>query len=117
MTINGPAPMLLAFFMNAAIDQQCEKWVEANGQWSIVNDIFKKVYDNSKRPGYFNSSESSQVSPSGGDLEGALPPGNNGLGLRLLGLSGSDVLPKDVYEKIKTDALSQVRGTVQADIL
>ncbi len=27
MTINGPAPMLLGFFMNAAIDQQCEKYI------------------------------------------------------------------------------------------
>src|SRR6202008_4548177 len=52
-----------------------------------------------------------------GELKGALPAGNNGLGLRLLGLSGADVLPKDVYEKIKAEALSQVRGTVQADIL
>ena len=46
-----------------------------------------------------------------------LPAGNNGLGLRLLGLSGEDVLPKDVYEKIKAQALQNVRGTVQADIL
>jgi methylmalonyl-CoA mutase len=33
MTINGPAPILLAFFMNAAIDQLCEKWIEENGRW------------------------------------------------------------------------------------
>jgi methylmalonyl-CoA mutase len=50
-------------------------------------------------------------------MAGALPTGNNGLGLRLLGLSGEDVLPKDVYEKLKAKALSTVRGTVQADIL
>ncbi|HLG41314.1 MAG TPA: methylmalonyl-CoA mutase family protein, partial [Chitinophagaceae bacterium] len=120
MTINGPAPMLLAFFMNAAIDQQCEKWIEVNGQWSMVNKKFAELYGNVIRPTYFNSSGSSKASQptGGGGLEGAsLPAGNNGLGLRLLGLSGSDVLPKDVYEKIKADALSQVRGTVQADIL
>jgi methylmalonyl-CoA mutase len=120
MTINGPAPMLLAFFMNAAIDQQCEKWIEGNGQWSIVNETFTKKYGTSNRPGYLNFLESSKISPptGGGDLEGAsLPLGNNGLGLRLLGLSGADVLPKEVYEKIKAEALSQVRGTVQADIL
>jgi isobutyryl-CoA mutase len=27
MTINGPAPMILAFFMNAAIDQACETYI------------------------------------------------------------------------------------------
>ncbi|HEY6502590.1 MAG TPA: methylmalonyl-CoA mutase family protein, partial [Chitinophagaceae bacterium] len=59
MTINGPAPMLLAFFMNAAIDQQCEKWIEVNGQWSMVNEAFKKLHGSSKRPVYFNASESS----------------------------------------------------------
>lgn len=46
-----------------------------------------------------------------------MPKGNDGLRLRLLGLSGADVLPADVYEKIKANALMQVRGTVQADIL
>ncbi|HMK25816.1 MAG TPA: methylmalonyl-CoA mutase family protein, partial [Chitinophagaceae bacterium] len=116
MTINGPAPMLLAFFMNAAIDQQCEKWIEVNGQWSMVNDVLKKKYTDGKRPVYYNPSESSKTPPSEG-LGEALPAGNDGLGLRLLGLSGADVLPEDVYEKIKANALSQVRGTVQADIL
>src|SRR5665213_237589 len=48
---------------------------------------------------------------------GHLPKGNDGLGLRLLGLSGEDVLDKNIYEEIKTKALSLVRGTVQADIL
>ncbi|MFY7861873.1 MAG: methylmalonyl-CoA mutase family protein, partial [Chitinophagales bacterium] len=36
MTINGPAPMLAAFFMNAATDQQCEKYIKANGLESEV---------------------------------------------------------------------------------
>ena len=31
MTINGPAPMLLGYFMNAAIDQNCEKYIIENG--------------------------------------------------------------------------------------
>ena len=30
MTINGPAPMILAYFMNAAIDQECEKYIKDN---------------------------------------------------------------------------------------
>ncbi|HMU47785.1 MAG TPA: methylmalonyl-CoA mutase family protein [Chitinophagaceae bacterium] len=106
MTINGPAPMLLAFFMNAAIDQQCEKWIQENGQWPMVNDVFKKKYESAAKPTYNNPS-----------FPGQLPEGNNGLGLKLLGLSGDQVLPADVYEQCKQAALQQVRGTVQADIL
>ncbi len=106
MTINGPAPILLAFFMNAAIDQLCEKWIEENGQQLLLEDAFKKKYAHFIRPYYYNPSAPER-----------LPAGNNGLGLKLLGLSGDEVLPTDVYEKIKAEALSQVRGTVQADIL
>ncbi|MDB5206615.1 MAG: methylmalonyl-CoA mutase [Flavisolibacter sp.] len=106
MTINGPAPMLLAFFMNAAIDQQCEKWIAANGDWSIVNEAFKKKYGHLPQPSYYNPSSPER-----------LPVGNDGLGLKLLGLSGDEVLPADVYQQLKAQALTQVRGTVQADIL
>jgi methylmalonyl-CoA mutase len=106
MTINGPAPMLLAFFMNAAIDQQCEKHIEANNQWAMVNEAFQKKYGHLPKPTYYNPSAPER-----------LPNGNDGLGLKLLGLSGDEVLPKEVYEKLKAEALSQVRGTVQADIL
>lgn len=103
MTINGPAPMLLAFFMNAAIDQQCERYIREN---KLEKDVEKKLqvkYEDRglKRPKY----------------QGELPQGNDGLGLLLLGITGDEVLPKDVYEKIKAETLSQVRGTVQADIL
>nr|MBP6625096.1 methylmalonyl-CoA mutase [Chitinophagaceae bacterium] len=48
---------------------------------------------------------------------GVLPEGNNGLGLMLLGVTGEQVLPAEVYQQIKADTLKQVRGTVQADIL
>lgn len=106
MTINGPAPMLLAFFMNAAIDQECEKWIESNNSWEVVNQAFEKKYKHFSKPVYFNPASPER-----------LPEGNTGLGLRLLGLSGEEVLPKDVYEDLKAKALSQVRGTVQADIL
>ncbi|MFN2456972.1 MAG: methylmalonyl-CoA mutase family protein [Chitinophagaceae bacterium] len=116
MTINGPAPMILAFFMNAAIDQQCEKYILENGLKDEVNAIIEAKYNIDELPKY-TGIDGKQVSPVGGDLEGALPNGNSGLGLRLLGLSGSDVLPAEIYEKIKAKALSQVRGTVQADIL
>jgi methylmalonyl-CoA mutase len=103
MTINGPAPMLLGFFMNAAIDQQCEKYIKENGLEKEVdakiNDIYKAKGAN--RPSY----------------QGDLPQGNDGLGLMLLGVTGDQVLPNEVYEKIKAYAIASVRGTVQADIL
>ncbi|MEN8857306.1 MAG: methylmalonyl-CoA mutase family protein [Flavobacteriaceae bacterium] len=103
MTINGPAPMLLGFFMNAAIDQNCEKYIKEHKLEKAVETKFKEIYDSKglDRPTY----------------QGELPEGNNGLGLMLLGLTGDLVLPADVYAKIKTETLSQVRGTVQADIL
>ena len=101
MTINGPAPIILAFFLNAAIDQQCEIYIKENSLEKAVNKKIKSLYKNKKRPKYF----------------GKLPPGNNGLGLMLLGLTGQDVIDKKVYEKIKKQTLNKVRGTVQADIL
>ncbi|HET7896956.1 MAG TPA: methylmalonyl-CoA mutase family protein, partial [Flavisolibacter sp.] len=115
MTIHGPAPMLLAFFMNAAIDQQCEKYIIQHGLMQEVNEIIESKYDLEHLPTYMG--RNGKVVPRDGELIGSLPPGNSGLGLRLLGISGDEVLPKDVYEKIKAETLSQVRGTVQADIL
>jgi len=103
MTINGPAPMVLAFFMNAAIDQRCEKHILEHGLQADVEAAFKAKYDDRglARPSY----------------QGELPEGNDGLGLMLLGLSGDDVLPADTYDALKAEAMSAVRGTVQADIL
>ncbi len=103
MTINGPAPMLLSFFMNAAIDQNCEKYIEENNLWDIVEEKLKAKFDDKglKRPTY----------------SGELPPSNNGLGLKLLGITGDEVLDEEVYEKIKAETIATVRGTVQADIL
>ena len=103
MTINGPAPMLLGFFMNAAIDQQCELYIIENNLEAEVQHKIDKYYNDkgTSRPQY----------------QGSLPAGNNGLGLMLLGTTGDKVLPADVYNEIKVRTLSQVRGTVQADIL
>ena len=101
MTINGPAPMLLGFFMNAAIDQQCEIYIKENGLEKEVEAKITKIYKGKERPKY----------------NGELPEGNNGLGLMLLGVTGDQVLPEDVYESIKANTIAQVRGTVQADIL
>ena len=106
MTINGPAPIILAFFMNAAIDQQCEKKIIELGWQHKIDEAFAKKYPGLARPCYSNP-----LSPDG------LPDGHNGLGLALLGLSGEDVLTAEVYQQCKMDALQQVRGTVQADIL
>lgn len=106
MTINGPAPMLLAFFMNAAIDQQCEKWIVENKQEALVQQAFEKKYGHLKKPVYYDA-----------PAVDSLPNGHNGLGLMLLGLSGDEVLPHDIYQQLKAQALAQVRGTVQADIL
>ena len=116
MTINGPAPIILAFFMNAAIDQQCEKYILENNLKEEVNKIIEAKFNIQLLPKYIGT-DGKNVEPKEGELHGALPAGNDGLGLRLLGLSGEDVLPKAVYEQIKAKALSTVRGTVQADIL
>ena len=103
MTINGPAPMLLGYFMNAVIDQQCERYIHEHKLEHLVEAKFKELYDDRgiTRPHYV----------------GKLPKGNDGLGLTLLGLTGDQVLPPDVYSKIKAYAIANVRGTVQADIL
>jgi isobutyryl-CoA mutase len=103
MTINGPAPMLLGFFLNAAVDQGCEKWIRAQGKVEEVEQAITAIYARRgvPRPEY----------------QGSLPEGNDGLGLLLLGVSGDEVLPREVYEKIRAATLSAVRGTVQADIL
>lgn len=103
MTINGPAAIIASFFMNAAIDQQCELYIKANGLEAEVNKKIEEIYKvkGAQRPKY----------------NAPLPEGNDGLGLMLLGVTGDQVLPAEVYNKIKFDTLSQVRGTVQADIL
>ncbi len=116
MTINGPAPMLLAFFMNAAIDQMCEKYIIENNLKATVNKKIESLFDVNTLPKYYGV-DGKPVNPTLGNFDGVLPEGNDGLGLRLLGLSGKDVLPADIYETIKAKALSSVRGTVQADIL
>ena len=103
MTINGPAPMILAFFMNAAIDQNVEKYIEENNLWNKVDEKLKAKFDDKglKRPVY----------------NGNLPESNSGLGLKLLGLTGDEIVDAETYQKIKTETIATVRGTVQADIL
>jgi len=103
MTINGPAATICAFYMNTAIDQQCEKYIIENGLEHLVEAKKKELYDDKglPRPTY----------------NGTIPKGNNGLGLMMLGVTGDQILEPEVYQKIKAYALSSTRGTVQADIL
>ncbi len=101
MTINGPAPMMLAFFMNTAIDQQVEKHLRESGEWAAAEAKIEAYFETRERPRY----------------EGDLPEGNNGLGLGLLGVPGDMLVDAETYAQIKKDTLATVRGTVQADIL
>lgn len=101
MTINGPAPMILAFFMNTAIDQQVEIYLKENGEWPAAEKKIRHWFEGRQRPEYV----------------GELPAGNDGLGLALLGISGDQLVSPEVYAKICEQTLTQVRGTVQADIL
>ena len=101
MTINGPAPMILAFFMNTAIDQQVEKYLRESGGWEEARATIDAFFDGRPRPFY----------------DGELPEGNDGLGLGLLGIPGDKVVDAETYDRIRDETLRTVRGTVQADIL
>jgi methylmalonyl-CoA mutase len=95
MTINGPAPVVLAFFLNAAIDQQVERHLRERGELEALRASFREL------PEY----------------DGPLPEGHDGLGLGLLGIRGRDAVDAETYARIRADVLRRVRGTVQADIL
>ncbi len=101
MTINGPAPMILAFFMNTAIDQQVEKHLRENNQWDAAEKKIKELLADTPPPLY----------------TGDLPAGNGGLGLALLGVTGDQLVDAATYARIREQTLQVVRGTVQADIL
>ncbi len=112
MTINGPAPMILAFFMNAAIDQQCEIYIRKSG---LLEEVERKIQlIHTKQVTVNKHCSTTYFKPT---YNGDLPEGNDGLGLLLLGVTGDQVLDRDIYEKIKAETLQAVRGTVQADIL
>lgn len=119
MTINGPAAAMTAFFLNAAIDQQCELFIQQNGMEDEVRAKIAQIYaaKGQTQPRYNSAPELSHLERDQQEKDAALPEGNNGLGLLLLGITGDQVLPADSYQKIKAATLSKVRGTVQADIL
>jgi methylmalonyl-CoA mutase len=101
MTINGPAPIILAMFMNTAIDQNIEKYLKEDAaRWAAAEKKIAKMFPNG-RPQY----------------SGELPKGNEGLGLGLLGVTGDQLVDAQTYARIKEETLQNVRGTVQADIL
>ena len=101
MTINGPAPIILAMFMNTAIDQNVEKYLKEDpARWAAAEKKMAAMFPNG-RPQY----------------SGELPKGNEGLGLGLLGITGEQLVDADTYARIKEETLQNVRGTVQADIL
>ncbi|MDE2236022.1 MAG: methylmalonyl-CoA mutase family protein [Gammaproteobacteria bacterium] len=102
MTINGPAPMILAMFMNTAIDQQVELYLKEDPKrWAEAEKKIATIYKDKQRARY----------------HGELPPGSDGLGLGLLGVTGDQLVDAETYARIKARVLSTVRGTVQADIL
>jgi methylmalonyl-CoA mutase len=101
MTINGPAPMILAMFMNTAVDQRVERHLRGHGRWEEAERKIAQLYRDRARPLY----------------HGELPAGHDGSGLGLLGVTGDQLLDRDTYERIRAETLAQVRGTVQADIL
>jgi isobutyryl-CoA mutase len=101
MTINGPAPMILAMYMNTAVDQRVERHLRESGQWDAAERRIAALYGDRERPRY----------------RGELPPGHDGSGLGLLGVTGDLLVDRETYASIRAEALSLVRGTVQADIL
>ena len=121
MTINGPAPMILAFFMNAAIDQQVEIYLKENNLWpeaeKKINAWFDERLSNDRRANETSLNEKSSNKKSRPAYQGELPEGHNGLGLALLGITGDKLVDAETYSRIKKETLSAVRGTVQADIL
>jgi isobutyryl-CoA mutase len=101
MTINGPAPMILAMFLNTAIDQQVELHLRRTAQWDAAERRIAELYSGRERPRY----------------RGELPAGHDGFGLGLLGVTGDQLVDAGTYARIRAETLSLVRGTVQADIL
>ncbi len=131
MTINGPAPSILAMFMNTAVDQQVETFLKAEDRWDdAAAEISRQLGDD--RPRYVPYGEESggrnqetadqDPIPDSSSLTPRLPEGHDGTGLGLLGTSGQELvdwglMTQDEFDGIRQRALQSVRGTVQADIL
>jgi isobutyryl-CoA mutase len=101
LTINGPAPILLAQFFHAAIDREVERYLHGMGKWQVIEQKLQHHFKRQPRPQY----------------RGNLPPGHDGSGLALLGITGAKLVSPDQYQKIRSQVLHNIRGTLQADIL
>lgn len=99
MTINGPAPILLAMFFNTAIDQQIEKYLLQIGESHKLKKHNFLV--NLNLPHY----------------KRAIRVNEQLFGYGTIGTRGDQLVDKETYDKIKKDTLKKTRGTVQADIL
>jgi methylmalonyl-CoA mutase len=111
MTINGPAPMILAMFLNTAIDQRVERFLRGAGRWEAAQARVAALHAEAAARGH-----------SAPTYKGALPEGHDGIGLALLGIPSErliapGVLTQEEHARVRAEALSLVRGTVQADIL
>src|SRR3546814_20833917 len=74
--------MILAMFMNTAVDQQVEKYPKEDPQrWAEAEKKIAKFFEGRQRPQY----------------HGDLPPTNDGLGLGLLGITGDQLVDADTY--------------------
>jgi methylmalonyl-CoA mutase len=104
MTINGPAPVLLAFYLNVAIDQQVEKYLLETGGWPSAEERIRRHFAELGVP---------VPAYQGQDR----PEGERLFGLRTLGVTGDMLVPSEVLADLRERALRAVRGTVQADIL
>ena len=103
LTINGPAPTVLAFFLNAAIDQRVERTLAEKGELEAA----RAKFETSLR-------ERGLALPV---YDAERPTGHDGLGLGLLGIPGDRVVSAEIYQQLRREVLQSVRGTVQADIL
>ncbi len=86
MTINGPAPTILALFMNTAVDQQVEFFLKEEGRWEKADAVIAKKLGDA-RPVY---------TPYESD---SLPEGHDGSGLGLLGCTGQDLVEWGVLDQ------------------
>jgi methylmalonyl-CoA mutase len=106
MTINGPAPIVLAMYLNTAIDQQVERYLRAEGRWPETQARIEAL-----------RAHAAQQGVAWPVYAGPTPAQHAGLGLALLGVRADELVDAPTYQRLRAEALAQVRGTVQADIL
>ena len=108
MTINGPAPMILAMFMNAAIDQRVERYLKAQRSVGAGRAARSRPRTSVRRSASIASAALRRRAAARSTMA---------RGLRSSASPEIMLVEPAVYERIKAEALTAVRGTVQADIL